>query len=102
MLPSMLLKSDCQPVAVLLAPVVLLLSAWTFSAAVFPLPRSSPASGGVGVGAGVALGVGSGVALGVGSGVAVGVAVGVGVGVGEGGGLCFPCAIGESIKQASR
>ncbi len=86
-MPYVFLKSDCQPVAVLLTPRKLISSAWIFSAAVFPLPRSSP----TGVGAGVADGVGSGVAVGVGVGVAVGVAVGRGL----------PCAIGDSARQLS-
>ena len=57
---------------------MLKLSALTFSAALLPLPRSSPEGVGVGVGAGVV--------------------VGVGVGVGS---CSFACATGESINQAS-
>src|SRR5207244_7512238 len=44
--PVVLLKSENQPCAVLFGPVVLKLSAWTFSAALLPLPRSSPFGGG--------------------------------------------------------
>ena len=44
--PVVLLKSENQPCAVLFGPVVLKLSAWTFSAALLPLPRSSPFAGG--------------------------------------------------------
>src|SRR5882724_4967118 len=39
--PLVLLKSENQPCAVLFDPVVLKLSASTFSAALLPLPRSS-------------------------------------------------------------
>ena len=39
--PVVLLKSENQPCAVLSDPVVFRLSACTFSAALFPLPRSS-------------------------------------------------------------
>src|SRR5439155_9305962 len=44
--PLVLLKSENQPCAVLFGPVVFKLSAWTFSAALLPLPRSSPFGGG--------------------------------------------------------
>ena len=82
-LPFELLASEFQPCAVLLFPVVAGLSALTFSAALFPLPRSSPEFGvGVGVGAGV--------------GVAVGAGVGVGVGVGFG--LWSACTAGKAIR----
>ena len=62
----MLPWSEDQPCAVLLDPVVLKLSASTFSAALLPLPRSSPSDGvavgvGVGVGAGLASAVGDAV-----------------------------------------
>src|SRR6476620_8925207 len=49
-----LLQSENQPCAVLFVPVVTGLSALTPSAALLPLPRSSP--GGVGVGVGVGVG----------------------------------------------
>src|SRR6266567_3396205 len=42
-MPMVLLESENQPCAVLFDPVVLKLSALTFSAALLPLPRSSPA-----------------------------------------------------------
>jgi hypothetical protein len=45
-LPVVLLKSENHPCAVLSDPVVLKLSAWTFSAALLPLPRSSGFGGG--------------------------------------------------------
>ena len=52
-----------QPCAVLFIPVVPKLSASTFSAALLPLPRSSP-SGGVAVGVGVGVGKGLASAMG--------------------------------------
>ena len=84
----MLLESEFQPWAVLLLPVVLGLSALTFSAALFPLPRSSPAKG-----------VGDGLGVDVGVVVAVGVDVAIGVGVGLR--SLSARALCENAKQAS-
>jgi hypothetical protein len=89
-LPSVLLKSENQPWAVLFDPVVLKLSALTFSAALLPLPRSSPAKG-VGDGLGVEVGVE----------VEVGVGVEVAVGAGVGLRSLSARALCENAKQAS-